>query len=91
VVIAYEPVWAIGTGTHATPHDAAAVHRTIRQWLTARAPAGARHTIVYGGSVTPDNAAALLAEEELDGVLVGGASLDAESWIRILSTPQPNR
>ena len=89
VVIAYEPVWAIGTGVNATPSDAAAVHRTIRQWLTARIPAGARSAILYGGSVNPDNAAALLAEDELDGVLVGGASLEAESWIRILSTPRP--
>jgi len=91
VVIAYEPVWAIGTGVNATPSDAAAVHRTIRQWLAERAPAGARQTILYGGSVNSDNAAALLTESELDGVLVGGASLEAESWLKILTTPRPER
>jgi len=91
VVIAYEPVWAIGTGVNATPADAAAVHRTIRRWLAERSPAAARATILYGGSVNPANAAALLAEDELDGVLVGGASLEAESWLKILSATRPAR
>jgi triosephosphate isomerase len=83
VVIAYEPVWAIGTGVNATPRDAAAVHRAIRGWLKPRIPAGSRSRILYGGSVNAANAAELLAEPELDGVLVGGASLDLESWVAI--------
>ena len=91
VVVAYEPVWAIGTGVNATPADAAAVHRTIRHWLSGHTPTGARAAILYGGSVSADNAAALLAEDELDGVLVGGASLEAESWLKILATPRPSR
>ena len=91
IVIAYEPVWAIGTGVNATPADAAAVHRTIREWLQRRTPPATRATVLYGGSVSPANAAALLAEEEIDGFLVGGASLEAESWVSILATERPSR
>lgn len=83
LVLAYEPVWAIGTGKNATPKDAAQVHRSLRAALGAR---GARSTrILYGGSVNQGNVAALLGEEEVEGVLVGGASLDPEGWARICS------
>jgi triosephosphate isomerase len=85
VVIAYEPVWAIGTGRTATPRDAAEVHRFIRAWLAERGvdPTAAR--ILYGGSVKPSNILELIAESEIDGVLVGGASLDPASWQAITS------
>ena len=83
VVVAYEPVWAIGTGRNATPEDAAAVHRVLRAELSSRAHAAPR--ILYGGSVNQKNIEALLAEEELDGVLVGGASLTVEGWVGIVT------
>ena len=84
VTIAYEPVWAIGTGRNATPKDAAEVHRAIRSWLKDRAAGQTR--ILYGGSVNLKNAAELLAEHELDGVLVGGASLDPRAWAELVRT-----
>jgi triosephosphate isomerase (TIM) len=74
LVVAYEPVWAIGTGLTATTDDIAAMHAEIR----ARVPPGAR--ILYGGSVNPKNAAAILGLAEVDGALVGGASLNAEDF-----------
>jgi len=84
VTIAYEPVWAIGTGRNATPKDAAEVHAAIRAWLKERGAKEPR--ILYGGSVNAKNAAELLAQPELDGVLVGGASLEPQVWADLVRT-----
>ena len=84
IAVAYEPVWAIGTGKNATPQDAADVHRRIRAWLVEHR--AARTRVLYGGSVNLKNIADLLAEVELDGVLVGGASLEADGWVRLVQT-----
>lgn len=83
LVVAYEPVWAIGTGRNATPEDAARVHQVIRTEL-ARLGAANRVPILYGGSVNIGNALGLLAQPEIDGVLVGGASLDPDGWAEIV-------
>jgi triosephosphate isomerase len=86
VVIAYEPVWAIGTGVNAEPHEAEAAHLHLRTWLKAHYnPEVAESTrILYGGSVKGSNAGTLLAQPNIDGVLVGGASLDAEDFKKII-------
>lgn len=83
-VVAYEPVWAIGTGQTASPEQAQAVHASIRAQLSAHdATIAGRIRILYGGSVKADNAAALLGCEDIDGGLIGGASLTAESFMAI--------
>jgi triosephosphate isomerase len=85
LVLAYEPVWAIGTGRNATPAQAAEAHRALRGRARSRwGGAGGEIRILYGGSVKADNAAALFAEDELDGALVGGASLEAASFVPIV-------
>jgi triosephosphate isomerase len=85
LVLAYEPVWAIGTGLNATPADASAVHAVLRRELEALG-ARARVPILYGGSVKPANAADLLRAEGVDGLLVGGASLDPKSWLAVVAS-----
>lgn len=87
VAVAYEPVWAIGTGRTATPADAAAVHEVLRGALRELAgDRGGAIPILYGGSVNRGNVVELLAADEVDGVLVGGASLDARSWSAIAAS-----
>jgi triosephosphate isomerase len=84
MAIAYEPVWAIGTGKTATPQDASAVHAEIRRALRERIGARAAEVpILYGGSVNAGNAAALLASPDVDGLLVGGASLEPAGWATV--------
>jgi len=87
IILAYEPVWAIGTGRTATPETAAEAHRFLRQQaaasFTADRAAGLR--ILYGGSVKPDNIKGLMAQVEIDGALVGGASLNAEAFASIVN------
>ena len=86
-IIAYEPVWAIGTGKTATPNDASVVHQAIGAELKRILNSGSTAVpILYGGSVNRGNAAELLAAPEVDGLLVGGASLDAEGWASIVLT-----
>jgi len=93
LVVAYEPIWAIGTGQVATPEHAQEVCAAIRQWVSARhgheVAAGMR--ILYGGSVKPDNMPAIMAQPDIDGALVGGASLDYEGFVRICRYQQAPR
>jgi triosephosphate isomerase (TIM) len=86
IIVAYEPVWAIGTGKTATPELAAEAHEVIRGEAAKAfgAAAAAAMRILYGGSVKPDNAPALMAQAEIDGALVGGASLDPKSFTAIV-------
>ena len=87
IVIAYEPVWAIGTGKVATPAQAEEVHADLRRMLESRynSQVAADVRIQYGGSVKPDNAAELLSQPNIDGALVGGAALDAVSFLKIVA------
>jgi len=83
MVVAYEPVWAIGTGKVATPEQAQAVHALLRAQLKAATPHADGMKILYGGSMKPDNAATLLAQPDIDGGLIGGASLKAADFVAI--------
>jgi len=87
VVVAYEPVWAIGTGKTATPQIASDAHAVIRKEISVLFGKSAAQSvrILYGGSVKPDNAKTLMAQDEINGVLVGGASLDPESFAKIVN------
>jgi triosephosphate isomerase (TIM) len=91
MVLAYEPVWAIGTGRNATPAQAGEAHFHIRQRLKQwfGLDASERCRVLYGGSVKPDNIARLIAEPDVDGALVGGASLDPKSFLAIIQAAKP--
>ncbi len=91
VVVAYEPVWAIGTGRTASPEQAQEMHAHIREVLAkfGNAQAASRVRILYGGSMKPDNAAALMALPDVDGGLIGGAALDARSFVEIVRAAIP--
>ena len=83
MVVAYEPVWAIGTGRTASPEQAQAVHAVLRAQLQAATGRGNALRIIYGGSVKPDNAASLFAQPDIDGGLIGGAALKAADFVAI--------
>lgn len=91
IIIAYEPVWAIGTGNVARPDQIAEAHRIIRREVASRLGLHAAEAmrVVYGGSVKPDNIANLMAEPEIDGALVGGASLDPKTFAAIIQNAAP--
>ena len=90
VVIAYEPVWAIGTGKTATPEMAQEVHKELRKWLSVNVNQQVAEStrIIYGGSVKPGNAKDLSIQPDIDGFLVGGASLEANDFIAIINNSQ---
>jgi triosephosphate isomerase len=91
IIIAYEPVWAIGTGSVARPEQVSEAHRIIRREVAARLgeKAAAAIRILYGGSVKPDNIAGLMSEPEIDGALVGGSSLDPHTFAAIIHNALP--
>jgi len=91
LVVAYEPVWAIGTGRNAKPEEAQEVHNALREFLYEEFGTGTGKgvRIIYGGSVKPDNIDVLMAQPNIDGVLVGGASLKAEDFARIVHFRKP--
>lgn len=86
IVVAYEPVWAIGTGRTATPEQAQAVHAVLRAQLRAASARSQRNRILYGGSMNAGNAAELLAQPDIDGGLIGGASLKAAEFLKIIAS-----
>jgi len=88
IVVAYEPVWAIGTGRTASPEQAQQVHAVLRAQLAAATPHADRVRVLYGGSMNAANAAELLAQPDIDGGLVGGASLKAEDFLKIIAAAQ---
>lgn len=90
IIIAYEPVWAIGTGKNATPQQAQEVHKFIRELIAKAFSSKAAENLViqYGGSVKPENSKELMAQQDIDGALVGGACLNGESFIRIIETAE---
>ena len=85
IVVAYEPVWAIGTGKTATPEQAQQVHALLRKQLAAATPQAERVHVLYGGSMNAANAASLLAQPDIDGGLIGGASLKATDFLQIIA------
>jgi triosephosphate isomerase len=89
IVVAYEPVWAIGTGKTATPDMAQAVHAVLRKQISAATQHPERVKILYGGSMNAANAASLLAQPDIDGGLIGGASLKAADFLQIVAAAQP--
>ncbi len=84
LIVAYEPVWAIGTGEVAGPNEILAAHASIRQWLEKNLPTGANIPVLYGGSVKPENCSQILLLDNVNGVLVGGASLESEIFSKIV-------
>ncbi len=85
ITVAYEPIWAIGTGKTATPGQANEAHTYIRDWLNKNRQGADTLRILYGGSVTPENIESLMAEPEVEGALVGGASLKPDGFAKIVT------